>query len=151
MESVEGDENSNTEKQCAQRIRRRRPSRWDNVDSDLHRLVPSEPANNIAGNRINPSSNTSAAHNEQNGNVPSVPVGGIKWDQITEIMIPKAIDLIFRTPRRISQEIQIVADLELFLKEHKFNLQVMPFGSATNGFGGASTDFNICLFNKEGS
>lgn len=76
---------------------------------------------------------------------------GINMEQITQAMIPKAIDLIFRTVQRISHEIQIVADLERFLKEHNFDLKVMPFGSATYGFGGSNTDFNICLLNNGGN
>lgn len=76
---------------------------------------------------------------------------GINMEQITQAMIPKAIDLIFRTVKRISHEIQIVADLERFLREHNFDLKVMPFGSATYGFGGSNTDFNICLLNNGGN
>lgn len=75
----------------------------------------------------------------------------INVEQIAQTMIPKAIDTIFRTVQRISQENQIVADLEFFLKEHKFNLKVMPFGSATFGFGGIDTDFNMCLLLKDGN
>lgn len=74
----------------------------------------------------------------------------INTKQITETMIPKAIDLIYRTVQRISQEEQIIADLERFVKDRKFDLKVVPFGSATYGFGGSKTDFNICLLNNDG-
>lgn len=103
----------------------------------------------------------SSGNNQNNkktaNNLQLVPVAvtqsknSINIEQITEAMIPKAIDLIFRTDQRISQETQIVADLEVFLKEHKFNLKVMPFGSATYGFGGTNTDFNICLLTNDGN
>lgn len=122
--------NSNTENQSAQRIRRRRQSRWDSVDD--RRLVSPAPAN-------------TTAVSEPNGNVPAIPV-----DQTIETTTQKAIDLIFRTPQRILQETKIIADLKEFVKKQKFNLQVVPFGSATYGFGGASTDFNISLLNNEG-
>lgn len=159
MESDERDVNANAQKQCAKIIKRRRLSRWDSVDdSHSHRLVSSESANNIAGNQMSHSSGAHAAGNrEQIDNVRTTTAAviqstnGINVDQITETVIPKAIDLIFRTPQRISQEMRIVTDLKQFLEEHKFNLKVMPFGSATYGYGGASTDFNICLLNKEGS
>lgn len=75
----------------------------------------------------------------------------IDVEQIAVAMIPTAIDRIFRTVQRISQETQIVADLEGFLAERKLNLKVMPFGSATYGFGGIDTDFNICLLLNDGN
>lgn len=76
---------------------------------------------------------------------------GINIEQISRAMIPRAVHLIFRTVQRISHEKQIVADLERFLEENNFNLKVMPFGSSTYGFGGANTNFNICLVKNEGS
>lgn len=74
----------------------------------------------------------------------------INMKQITETMISKAIDLISRTDQRIFREKQIVTDLKRFVNDKKFNLKVIPFGSATYGFGGSKTDFNICLLNNDG-
>lgn len=107
----------------------------------------------MVGNQSNNSSGNPAISSQVNINVRQNTVATIQSvnvEQITQTMIPKAIDRIFRTAQRISQEMLIVDDLQQFLREHKFNLEVRPFGSATYGFGGAGTDFNICLLNKNG-
>lgn len=80
--------------------------------------------------------------------VPSKSV--INTKQITETIAINAINLIFRTEQRISLEKRIIADLERFVKDKKFDLKVMPIGSATYGFGGYNTDINICLLNNDG-
>lgn len=64
----------------------------------------------------------------------------------TEI-IPKATELTNRNAQRIYHEKQIVTDLVRLLKNLDENLKVMPFGSATYGFSGSDTNFNICLVN----
>lgn len=122
----------------------------------MRRLASLQPINNIAGNRMTTSPCTSVPTSEQNVNLRLNPANviqtknGINIDQITQAMVPKAIDLIFRTAHRVSQEMLIIADLKQFLREHKFDLKVMPFGSTTYGFGGAGTDFNICLLKNGG-
>lgn len=72
----------------------------------------------------------------------------IDIEKIAEAIIPKAIDLTTRTSQRISNEKKVIEDLLLLLKGFNSNLKVMPFGSATYGFGGPDTNFNICLVNK---
>lgn len=56
-----------------------------------------------------------------------------------------AIDLIFRTMGRISNEMDIVGLLIRHLKAFDSKLEAMSFGSATYGFGGRNTDFNILV------
>lgn len=68
--------------------------------------------------------------------------------KIAENIIPKAIELTTRTVQRISDEKQIIRDVVRILKGFDSNLKVMPFGSATYGFGGPDTNFNICLVNN---
>lgn len=72
----------------------------------------------------------------------------IDIEKIAEAIIPKAIDLTTRTSQRISNEKKVIEDLLLLSKGFNPNLKVMPFGSATYGFGGPDTNFNICLVNK---
>lgn len=74
----------------------------------------------------------------------------INIEQISQSLISIAADVICRPKQRISHEIEIISDLESFLKEHELNLDVIPMGSSSYGFGGAKTDLNICLFMKDG-
>lgn len=62
----------------------------------------------------------------------------------------KAIDLIFRSVQRISLEVQILDLLSRHLKGFDSTVRVVPFGSATYGFSGSSTDFNILVVTETG-
>lgn len=63
----------------------------------------------------------------------------------------KAIDLMFRSVQRISLEVQILDHLSRHLRGFDSTLQLVPFGSATYGFGGSSTDFNILVTTETGN
>ena len=71
----------------------------------------------------------------------------ISIEKIAEAITPKAIDLTTRTSQRIFNEKQIIQDLSRLLQKFNSEFKVMPFGSATYGFGGIDTNFNICLIN----
>lgn len=61
-----------------------------------------------------------------------------------------AIDLIFRSVQRISLEVQILDLLSRHLKGFDSTVQLVPFGSATYGFGGSRTDFNVLVVAETG-
>lgn len=69
----------------------------------------------------------------------------INIDEVSVSIKTTAIDFIFRTMERISHEFDIVGLLQRHLKAFDSKLEMMPFGSATYGFGGRSTDFNILV------
>lgn len=69
----------------------------------------------------------------------------INIDQVSRSMSSKTVDLINRMVGRCFHEIEIVALLTRYLKIFNSTLKVMPFGSATYGFGGSSTNFNILV------
>lgn len=69
----------------------------------------------------------------------------IDLEEISRNVGAKAINLICRSVQRISLEVKILDLLSCHLKRFRPNLQIMPFGSATYGFGGSSTDFNILV------
>lgn len=69
----------------------------------------------------------------------------IDVENTARAIIPKAADLTTRTIQRITDEKQIIVDVERMLEIFDANLKVMPFGSATYGFSGSDTNFNICL------
>lgn len=71
----------------------------------------------------------------------------IDMEKIAAAIIPKASELTTRTVQRIYNEKQIINDVERLLEIFNKNLKVMSFGSATYGFGGSDTNFNICLVN----
>lgn len=56
-----------------------------------------------------------------------------------------AVDLTSRNARRIAAERDIVACLKPHFNTYSTTLQSMIFGSATYGFGGPNTDFNILI------
>lgn len=56
-----------------------------------------------------------------------------------------AVDLVYRRVQRCFEELEIQALLTRYLNEFDSNLRVMPFGSATYGFGGSRTNFNILV------
>lgn len=72
-------------------------------------------------------------------------INSINIDQVSVTIKTTAIDLIFRTMKRISNEFDIVGLLVRHLKAFDSKLEMVPFGSATYGFGGCSTDFNILV------
>lgn len=67
----------------------------------------------------------------------------IKVEQISQAISAKTIDITSRTAARINDEKQIVTLLTRYSKALDFTTKLMPFGSATYGFGGAGTNFNI--------
>lgn len=56
-----------------------------------------------------------------------------------------AVEFVSRTARRISDERDIVDFMTRNLKIPSIFLRMMPFGSATYGFGGPDTDFNVLV------
>lgn len=56
-----------------------------------------------------------------------------------------AVELVSRTALRMSDERDILQFLKRHLSANSIELQPMPFGSATYGFGGPETDFNILV------
>lgn len=72
----------------------------------------------------------------------------IDVEQIAIAIIPKATELTTRTVQRMSDENQILDDLVSLLDNFNENLEVIPFGSATYGFSGSHTNFNICLIDN---
>lgn len=57
----------------------------------------------------------------------------------------KMVALVHRTVGRCFDELKIVALLTRYLKSFDSTLKVMPFGSATYGFGASITNFNILV------
>lgn len=68
----------------------------------------------------------------------------INIEQVSQAISSKTVDLINRMVGRCFYEIEIVALLTRYLKIFNSTLKVMPFGSATYGFGGSS-NFNILV------
>lgn len=66
-------------------------------------------------------------------------------NQFPRAIITTAIDLTARTLQRITYENQIVELLRNHLKKFDSTLRMMPFGSATYGFGGSNTNFNLLV------
>lgn len=69
----------------------------------------------------------------------------INIEPVSQAISSKTVDLINRMVGRCFYEIEIVALLTRYLKIFNSTLKVMPFGSATYGFGGSSTNFNILV------
>lgn len=69
----------------------------------------------------------------------------INIEQVLRVIPSKMVDLINRTVERCFNEIEIFALLTRYLKTFDSTLKVMPFGSATYGFGGTTTNFNILV------
>lgn len=69
----------------------------------------------------------------------------INIEQFSRTISSKTVDLINRMVGRCFNEIEIVALLTRYLKIFNPSLKVMPFGSATFGFGGSTTNFNILV------
>lgn len=64
---------------------------------------------------------------------------------IFQDMPATAVEFVSRTALRLSDEQDILQFLKRHLSANSIELQPMPFGSATYGFGGPETDFNILL------
>lgn len=69
----------------------------------------------------------------------------IDIEQVLRVISSKTVDLINRMVGRCFHEIEIVALLTHYLKTFDPTLRVLPFGSATYGFGGSTTNFNILV------
>lgn len=99
-----------------------------------------------------PNNDAAVASTESNEDTELIPFAEkhlknvIDMEKIAKAIIPKAMKLT-RIEQRISDEKQILDDLVRLLENFNKNLKVMPFGSATYGFGGCDTNFNICLVN----
>lgn len=65
--------------------------------------------------------------------------------QIFQDIPVTSVEFVSRTVHRISDERDIVNLLKRHLNAHSIKLQTLPFGSATYGFGGAETDYNILV------
>lgn len=67
----------------------------------------------------------------------------IKTDKAALTIATEMIHFVSRTKARINNESQILKKLAGYLNEFDFKVQLVPFGSATYGFGGLSTNFNL--------
>lgn len=65
--------------------------------------------------------------------------------QVSRTIPSKTVDLINRIVGRCFHEIEIVALLTRYLRTFDSTLKVLPFGSATYGFGGSTANFNILV------
>lgn len=65
--------------------------------------------------------------------------------RISQAIPSIAVDLTSRMIRRPFDEIQITALLMRYLNIFDSNLKVIPFGSATYGFGGSNSNFNVLV------
>lgn len=69
----------------------------------------------------------------------------INVNQFPQTIVATAIDLTSRTHQRIFHEKQIVKLLMGELRKFDTTLRMLPFGSATYGYGGTDTNFNILV------
>lgn len=72
-------------------------------------------------------------------------LNAIDVKKVSQAIPAIAVDLVHRMVQRCFNELEIQALLTRYLKEFDSNLSVMPFGSATYGFGGSRTNFNILV------
>lgn len=69
----------------------------------------------------------------------------VEIEQVAQAISAGIIDITSRTTARVHNEKRIVTLLTHYLKVLDPTLEVIPFGSATYGFGGAKTNFNILV------
>lgn len=69
----------------------------------------------------------------------------INFEQVLRAIPSKTVDLINRRVERWFHELEIFALLTRYLRTFNSTLKAMPFGSATYGFGGSTTNFNILV------
>lgn len=69
----------------------------------------------------------------------------IKADHISREIMSEMIDLTSRTEDRLQSEAQVLKSLGCYIKKIDTKLSLLPFGSATYGFGGANTNLNILI------
>lgn len=69
----------------------------------------------------------------------------IQIEQVSRAIPSKTVDLINRMVGRCFHEIEIVALLTRYLRTFNSTFKLLPFGSATYGFGGSTTNFNILV------
>lgn len=67
----------------------------------------------------------------------------IRTDKATLAIATEMIHFVSRTKSRIHNESQIMNTLAGYLNGFDCKVQLVPFGSATYGFGGSSTNFNL--------
>lgn len=67
----------------------------------------------------------------------------IKTDEAALAIATEMIHFVSRTKTRIHNESQILNTLAGYLNGFDCKVQLVPFGSATYGFGGSSTNFNV--------
>lgn len=72
-------------------------------------------------------------------------LNSIDMKKVSHAIPAIAVDLVYRMVKRCFTELEIQAQLTRHFKELDSKLEVMPFGSATYGFGGSHTDFNILV------
>lgn len=73
------------------------------------------------------------------------PIDSLNINEIAVSIRTTAIDIIFRTMKRISHEMDIIGLLTRHLKSFDSKLELTPFGSSTYGFGGFCTDYNVLV------
>lgn len=69
----------------------------------------------------------------------------VEIEQVAQAISAGIIEITSRTTARVHNEKRIVTLLTQFLKVFDPTLEVISFGSATYGFGGAETNFNILV------
>lgn len=139
------------------KVHRSRPARvvdlTIDVDSDSDEPPPPKrPAleNRAADSSSNTNNNSKASSNMDDSsasdNIQTLTKAVMsRKKQIFEDIPATVAGFVSRTTHRISGERDIVNFLRSFFKAHSITVQMKPFGSATYGFGGSETDFNILV------
>lgn len=104
--------------------------------SSYHTVATSSNCDRFRASSISVSSNSGTLQKLQNV---------IKIEQVLRAIPTTAAILINRMVDRCFHEIEIVALLMSYLNIFDSTFKVMPFGSATFGFGGSSTNLNILV------
>lgn len=69
--------------------------------------------------------------------------------KLEKAIATEMIDFVSRTQSRIDNEVQILKSLIAYLNAFDSELQLVPFGSSTYGYGGSRTNFNILAYPSE--
>lgn len=98
--------------------------------------------NDAESNKLQPSSSVSSM-NDNGNNVAAVEKND--KEKAENVLVLELIDFVSRTETGIAREKQILETFFAHLKALEANIGLASFGSATYGFGGSSTNFNILV------
>lgn len=124
------------------------------IDDDSNELPPAKRAA-LENRAVNGSSNINKNNSKASSIVDISPASSSiqtltnavmsRKEQIFEDIPATAAEFVSRTAHRISDERDVLNCLKRYFSTHSITLQMMPFGSATYGFGGCETDLNILV------